>query len=421
MAVVESPDMASITKEQDLEAFINDLGDGTSDLYVSLSESMANMLRAKIDRVSDLIKKLTKNKVSIPELKKKFAAIEKINKDIFDQDSSEVTEISLKMFCSSYGKEFKNLFATHFLTRMKESMEQKFNDKSSGSPKKAGKKKKKNYPTWIVTNIKNLRKDFIDAQKNLVGREKIVNDMMSIIKNFAEFWYPFQEMYLNFIITGTPGIGKSYLVTFIARIFAHSGILYTDEVHNKKPYNFIAEYEGQTATKSKDTLISSLEGVLFVDEAYLLASKQGDKFSSYSDEAVGTIVDFLGEHTGQIVVVMAGYKKTIEETLLTINPGMESRFTQIHLQPYSHEELFKIYQKTLSDYISKSQKNIENFKIMEDAKELLFNYLDNGIIVSGARDMIKTAGKTTNFLTSQNLIVTKDVMNKTLTSMFGKI
>ena len=66
--------------------------------------------------------------------------------------------------------------------------------------------------------------------------------------------------------------------------------------------DFVAEYEGQTAVKTRGFLASQLERVIFLDEAYSLTTleQKGWKrtLSAYSAEAVSELVAFLSQRVG---------------------------------------------------------------------------------------------------------------------------
>ena len=81
------------------------------------------------------------------------------------------------------------------------------------------------------------------------------------------------------------------------------------------------EYAGQTAKKTEDIFKSALGGVLFIDEAYAL-SNDG---SIFGKEAIDTLVKLIEDYRGEIVVILAGYKKEMA-AFLKSNSGLESRF-----------------------------------------------------------------------------------------------
>ena len=102
----------------------------------------------------------------------------------------------------------------------------------------------------------------------------------------------------------------------------------------------MAEYVGQTAVKTKEAFNEALGGVLFIDEAYNLVNGDHDQFGL---EAVNTLLAEIENHRNDIVVILAGYEKEMEQFLKS-NPGLTSRLsTTIHFEDYSLEELTDIF------------------------------------------------------------------------------
>ena len=85
--------------------------------------------------------------------------------------------------------------------------------------------------------------------------------------------------------------------------------------------DLVAGFVGQTAIKTEKVLKSALGGVLFIDEAYTLYSKSEN---DYGVEAIETILKFMEDNRGNIMIIFAGYPKEMDE-LMSINPGLESR------------------------------------------------------------------------------------------------
>ena len=78
-----------------------------------------------------------------------------------------------------------------------------------------------------------------------------------------------------------------------------------------KREDFVGEYLGQTAIKTKKLLKSCLGGVLFIDEAYALGPGQKDR-DSFSKEAIDTLNAFLSENKDNFCCIIAGYENDIK-------------------------------------------------------------------------------------------------------------
>lgn len=158
----------------------------------------------------------------------------------------------------------------------------------------------------------------------------------------------------------------------IGKIYQAMGIL-SDTGPFKIAYrdDFVAEYLGQTAIKTRKLLKSCLGGVLFVDEVYSLGPGQKDK-DSFAKECMETITAFLSEHKNDFCFIGAGYEEDVYRCFFSGNKGLERRFQWIHkIKEYKIEELVDILLKMISDMkwnINMERKDI--IKILEKEKNL---------------------------------------------------
>jgi len=110
--------------------------------------------------------------------------------------------------------------------------------------------------------------------------------------------------------------------------------------------DFVDQYVGWTAPKTKKLLMENLGKVLFVDEAYSLVEGLDDKFGV---EAATTLNLFMSQHPNQIIVIFAGYKNLLERGIFTAQPGLKRRFMyHFHCDGYTPEQLFKIFKLQLA-------------------------------------------------------------------------
>jgi hypothetical protein len=187
----------------------------------------------------------------------------------------------------------------------------------------------------------------VDDVNNNSSRYTIESTCAKLITGFASNPFTFEKQHLNMVLMGDPGMGKTRYAGLIGRVLKGAGILLSE-----KPVDIISrgelvgQYLGQTAPRTNSRLMSNLESVLVIDEAYRLAVRdiQNNKWDEYGQEAIGEIVNFLDKHKGQISVIGAGYEKEMRNDFLKINAGMPRRFPiQIMLPSYTETQLVNIF------------------------------------------------------------------------------
>lgn len=144
---------------------------------------------------------------------------------------------------------------------------------------------------------------------------------------------------LHMIFTGNPGTGKTTVARIVSDIYTSLGLIKQGQLVEVDRQSLVGQYVGETAIKTQKKIDEALGGVLFVDEAYTLA-KGGNDFGG---EAIETIMKAMEDNRDNLVVILAGYPKEMNDFLQT-NPGLSSRFNRtIHFEDYSNEELVKVF------------------------------------------------------------------------------
>ena len=153
----------------------------------------------------------------------------------------------------------------------------------------------------------------------------------------------------HMIIAGPPGCGKTTISTVIAKILCKLGMCDTDRIVYGTQGNMIGGFLGQTAPKTEEVIRSAFGGVLVIDEASSLADGRSDQNSdSFSKSCVDTLNRMLSEHGEKFICILAGYKDEIYRDILSINPGMDRRFsTRFEIGTYTPTELREILYRHL--------------------------------------------------------------------------
>ena len=82
-------------------------------------------------------------------------------------------------------------------------------------------------------------------------------------------------------------------------------------------------------------------GVLFIDEAYALATEGSGEFGA---EAIAMLVKSMEDHRDDLAVIAAGYPLEMRQ-FIDSNPGLRSRFTHyIDFPDYSAPELVLVFE-----------------------------------------------------------------------------
>ncbi len=115
--------------------------------------------------------------------------------------------------------------------------------------------------------------------------------------------------------------------------------------------DLIAEYLGQTAPKTKKVLESARGGVLFIDEAYSICNVDGDTRDKYGEECLTTINEFMSLYPNELIIIFAGYKEKMLNTIFKAQPGLLRRCTYFfEIADYTPAGLGQIFKSQLAKH-----------------------------------------------------------------------
>ena len=81
--------------------------------------------------------------------------------------------------------------------------------------------------------------------------------------------------------------------------------------------------------------------MLFIDEAYTLTNRGGEK--DFGQEAVDTLLKAMEDMRDDLIVIVAGYTELMEQ-FVNSNPGLKSRFNRfLEFPDYTVDELMAIF------------------------------------------------------------------------------
>ena len=194
-----------------------------------------------------------------------------------------------------------------------------------------------------VEEKKTLEEIFKDLNE-LVGLEKVkkvLYDLVDVInlKEKAQD-LTIKDMNLHMVFLGNPGTGKTTIARIISNILYNLGYIKENKLIEVSSKDLVGQYVGQTAPKTMDVINKSLNGVLFIDEAYSLAVK-GE--NSYNAEAIATLIQAMENYRDKLVVIFAGYTKEMQD-FLDSNSGIVSRIGYtLEFEDYTTKELISIF------------------------------------------------------------------------------
>ena len=210
--------------------------------------------------------------------------------------------------------------------------------------------------------------------EDLIGLDNVKQEVKSLA-NFVRLQKQRQEKGLktpklsyHLVFTGSPGTGKTTVARIVARIYKDLGILKKGHTVETDRSGLVANYVGQTATKTNAIVDSALNGVLFIDEAYALVPENSSQ--DYGQEAISTLLKRMEDDRDKLVVIIAGYTNEMKR-FIDSNPGLQSRFNRyINFPDYTAGELVKIFHM----YMKKNQ-----YTISDEANEMLKEKLEYAV------------------------------------------
>ena len=266
--------------------------------------------------------------------------------------------------------------------------------------------------------------EIFEELNNLIGLDNIkgmLKDLVSFMKfkNKAGDSLKIKDTNLHMVFLGNPGTGKTTVARMVAGILYNLKYISQNKLVEVSAKDLIGQYVGQTAPKTIAVIERALGGVLFIDEAYSLASKPGSSGSSFNEECIATLIQAMENYRDDLVVIFAGYNKEMD-AFLKSNSGIISRIGYtMEFQDYTVDELILILKSMFrkagfsiqKSAIEKAKQIIEEYKGTEGFGNARFiRNLYEKTIIEHATNTQNTNSKkalktiTANDITSKNLM-----------------
>lgn len=240
---------------------------------------------------------------------------------------------------------------------------------------------------------------YISELNSLIGLMEVKKELNSLI-NFVKLQRIRKErglkipaISLHMVYTGNPGTGKTTVARLISKILYELGYLSKGHIIETNRAGLVAGYLGQTAIKTEEVIKQAVGGVLFIDEAYMLASDD-----EYGQEAIDTLLKLMEDYRDNLVVIVAGYPQLMKK-FIESNPGLASRFNRyIMFEDYTCAELLDIFeyicqnssyeldtegkmclQESVKNLLSKKDENFGNARTMRNIFEKSITFQANRV------------------------------------------
>ena len=196
-----------------------------------------------------------------------------------------------------------------------------------------------------IEEVKSVDEVFKELNE-LVGLEKVkktLYDLVDLItlKNKTKDDLKINNVNLHMVFLCNPGTGKTTVARLIGDILYDLKYIRLNKLIEVSSKDLVAEYVGQTAVKTMNVVEKAMGGILFIDEAYALADKDGD--NSFNGEAIATLIKAMEDYRDDLIVIFAGYTKEMQ-AFLDSNSGIVSRIGYtLEFDDYTNEELIEIF------------------------------------------------------------------------------
>ncbi|MBO4484054.1 MAG: AAA family ATPase [Lachnospiraceae bacterium] len=224
-----------------------------------------------------------------------------------------------------------------------------------------------------VNNVEDVEK-ILEELNSLVGLDNVKSDISALVdlirvqKMREANGMKSADISKHMVFFGNPGTGKTTVARMLSKIYRGLGVLSGGQLVEVDRGGLVCGYVGQTAIKTQEVIDKSIDGVLFIDEAYTLNVGKGE--NDFGQEAVDTLLKAMEDNRDRLVVIVAGYTGPMEQ-FIDSNPGLKSRFNKyIRFDDYTPDELIQILEGMCKG---------KDYSLSPEAREVAIKYFESRV------------------------------------------
>lgn len=149
----------------------------------------------------------------------------------------------------------------------------------------------------------------------------------------------------HFIFIGSPGTGKTTFAKLMGKIGKRIGLLSKGHMVYANARETIGKYVGHSEAEIREMIKKARGGVLFLDEAYSLASND-ENGQDYGPKVLALLISEMSDGPGDIMIILAGYPDEMKGTVES-NSGLLSRAEIFRFSDFTVEALQRIALKKI--------------------------------------------------------------------------